>query len=68
MLAGCQGHRELNPKILGKMWIQKQSSLLSEMEVAKPSAPPDLAVRFGSCNKSAIKRWLSLELEEQWSH
>ena len=34
------------------------------MEVAKPSAAPNLEVRFGSCNESAIKRWLSSELEE----
>ena len=29
------------------------------MEVAKLAAPPNLEVRFVSCNKSAIKRWLS---------
>ena len=34
------------------------------MEVAKLAAPPNLEVRFVSCNKSAIKRWLSSELEE----
>ena len=34
------------------------------MEVAKLSAPPNLEVRFVSCNESAIKRWLSSELEE----
>ena len=34
------------------------------MEVAKLSAPPNLQVRFVSCNESTIKRWLSSELEE----
>ena len=34
------------------------------MEVAKFSAPPNLQVRSVSCNESAIKRWLSSELEE----
>ena len=34
------------------------------MEVAKLSAPPNLEVRSVSCNESAIKRWLSSELEE----
>ena len=34
------------------------------MEVAKLSAPPNLEVRSVSCNQSAIKRWLSSELEE----
>ena len=34
------------------------------MEVAKLSAAPNLEVRFDSCNESAIKRWLSSELEE----
>ena len=34
------------------------------MEVAKLVAPPNLEVRFVSCNESAIKRWLSSELEE----
>ena len=34
------------------------------MEVAKLAAPPNLEVRFISCNESAIKRWLSSELEE----
>ena len=34
------------------------------MEVAKLAAPPSLEVRFVSCNESAIKRWLSSELEE----
>ena len=42
----------------------KQSSFSSEMEVAKPSAPPDLEVRFDSSYTSAIKKWLSSELEE----
>ena len=34
------------------------------MEVAKLSAPLNLEVRLVSCNESAIKRWLSSELEE----
>ena len=34
------------------------------MEVAKLAAPPNLEVRFVSCNESAIKRSLSSELEE----
>ena len=34
------------------------------MEVAKLAAPPNLEVRFVSCNESAIKRWLSSELKE----
>ena len=42
----------------------KRSSFSSEMEVAKLSAPPNLQVRSVSCNESALKRWLSSELEE----
>ena len=34
------------------------------MEVANRSALPNLEVRLVSCNESAIKRWLSSELEE----
>ena len=34
------------------------------MEVAKLSTPPNLEVRLVSCNESAIKKWLSSELEE----
>ena len=34
------------------------------MEVAKLAAPPNLEVRFVSCNESAIRRWFSSELEE----
>ena len=34
------------------------------MEVANLSALPNLEVRVVSCNESAIKRWLSSELEE----
>ena len=34
------------------------------MEVAKLSAPANFEVRFDSCNESAIKRWLSSELDE----
>ena len=39
-------------------------SFSSEMEFAKLSAAPNLEVRFDRCNESAIKRWLSSELEE----
>ena len=42
----------------------KRSSFSSEMEVAKLSSPPSLQVRSVSCNESAIKRWLSSDLEE----
>ena len=38
-----------------------ESSFSSEMEVAKL---PNLEVRLISCNESAIKMWLSSELEE----
>ena len=43
---------------------ERRSSFSNEMEVAKLAAPPNLEVRFVSCNESAIKRWLSSELEE----
>ena len=43
---------------------RERSSFSNEMEVAKLAAPPNLEVRFVSCNESAIKRWLSYELEE----
>ena len=36
----------------------------SEMEVAKLCAPPNLEVRYVSCNESAKKRSLISELEE----
>ena len=36
----------------------------NEMEVAKLSAPPDLEVRYVSCNESAKKWCLSSEQEE----
>ena len=49
---------------MGKTRIQKRSSFSSEMEVAQLSAHPNLEVRSVSCNESAIKRWLSSELEE----
>ena len=62
-LAGCQDRRELTPKIWARRG-DKRSSFSSEMEVAKLSAPPNLEVRSVSCNESAIKRWLSSELEE----
>ena len=43
---------------------QERSSFSSGMEVAKLSAPPNLEVRYVSCNKSAKRRCLSSELEE----
>ena len=43
---------------------QERSSFSNEMEVANHSAPPNLEVRFVSCNESAIKRCLSSEQEE----
>ena len=61
---GCPGRRELTPKKMGKDGEPERSSFSSEMEVAKLSAPPNLEVRSVSCNESAIKRWLSSELEE----
>ena len=42
----------------------KRSYFSSEMEVTKLSAPPNLEIRSVSCNESAIKWWLSSELEE----
>ena len=33
---------------------RERSSFSNEMEVAKPAAPPNLEVRFVSCNESAI--------------
>ena len=62
-LAGCQDRRELTPKY-GQDGEQERSSFSSEMEVAKLSAPPNLEVRYVSCNESAKKRCLSSELEE----
>ena len=44
--------------------MTERSSFSSEMEVAKFSGLPNFEVRFVSCNESAIKRWLSSELEE----
>ena len=62
-LAGCQDRRELTPKIWARQGA-KRSSFSNEMEVAKLSAPPNLEVRYVSCNESAKKRCLSSELEE----
>ena len=44
--------------------IESSERISNEMEVAKLAAPPNLEVRFVSCSESAIKRWLSSELEE----
>ena len=49
---------------MGKTRRTEQSSFSSQMEVEKLSAPPNLEVKFVSCNESAIERWLSSELEE----
>ena len=62
-LAACQDRRKLTPKIRARR-REGRSSFSNEMEVAKLAAPPKLEVRFVSCNESAIKRWLSSELEE----
>ena len=63
------GWQPRSPRIDAKKYEQDEEterlSFSSEMEVAKFfSAPPNLKVRFVSCNESAIKRWLSSELEE----
>ena len=62
------GWQPRSPKIDAKKYEQdeetERSSFSSEMEVAKLSALPNLKVRFVSCSESAIKRWLSSELEE----
>ena len=62
-LAACQDRRKLTPKIWARR-RERRSSFSNEMEVAKLAAPPKLEVKFVSCNESAIKRWLSSELEE----
>ena len=62
-IAGCQDRRELTQKY-GQDEERERLSFSSEMEVAKLSAPLNLEVRLVSCNESAIKRWLSSELEE----
>ena len=43
---------------------QDRSSFSNEMEVANLYAPPNLEVRYVSCNESAKKRCLSSEQEE----
>ena len=58
-LAACQDRRKY-----GQDEERERSSFSNEVEVAKLAAPPNLEVRFVSCNESAIKRWLSSELEE----
>ena len=62
------GWQPRSPRIDAKKYEQddetERQSFSSEMEVAKLSALPNLKVRFVSCNESAIKRWLSSELEE----
>ena len=62
-LAACQDRRELTPKIWARRRERTVYSFSNEMEVAKLAARPNLEVRFVSC-ESAIKRWLSSELEE----
>ena len=54
---------EIDAKI-GEEVKSERSSFSSEMKVAKLSATPSIEVRFVNCNESAIKRWLSSELEE----
>ena len=73
-LAGCQDRRQkygqdarapIRREGLGtRDQEQERSSFSNEMEVAKLSAPPNLEVRYVSCNESAKKRCLSSELEE----
>ena len=67
-LAAFQDRRELMPKIWARRRERdperERSSFSNEMEVAKLAAPPNLEVRFVSCNESTIKRWLSSELED----
>ena len=62
-LAGCQDRRDWHQKY-GQDEERERSSFSSEMEVAKLSAAPNFEVRFDGCNESAIKWWLSSELEE----
>ena len=57
-------NKALAPKMWARRGERERSSFSSEMEVAKLSAAPNLEVRFDSCNESAIKMWLSSELEE----
>ena len=54
----------IDTKNIGQDEETERSSFSSEMEVAKLSAPSNLEVRSVGCNESAIKRWLSSELEE----
>ena len=54
----------IDSKNMGKTGKQERSSFSNEMEVAKLSAPPNLEVRYVSCNESAKKRCLSSEPEE----
>ena len=62
-LAGCQDRQELTPKIWARR-EQERSSFSNEKEVAKLSAPPNLEVRYVSCNESAKKMCLSSDQEE----
>ena len=62
-LAGCQDRQELTPKIWARRGA-RTASFSNEKEVAKLSAPPNLEVRYVSCNESARKRCLSSEQEE----
>ena len=63
-LAVCQDRRELTTTIWARRRERTVKFLKNEMEVSKLAAPPNLEVRFVSYNESAIKRWLSSELEE----
>ena len=49
---------------MGKTGSRNGRVSQNEMEVAKLSAPPNLEVRYVSCNESAKKRCLSSELEK----
>ena len=52
-LAVCQDRRDCRRKY-GQDEERERSSFSNEMEVAKLAAPPNLEVRFVSCNESAI--------------
>ena len=54
----------IDAKNMGKTRRENGLVSKSEMDVAKLSALPNLEIRFVSCSESAIKRWLSSELEE----
>ena len=50
----------IDAKNMGKMGNKNGRVFSNEMEVAKLSAPPNLEVRYVSCNESAKKRCFKL--------